>query len=202
MAQSNKPISPQIAYGFLGLLGVITLILGFFSLGRIINTPADRAALERQNVFNRVQSDNIAAEQQLRVQDTDLDGLTDFDELNLYGTSPYLADSDSDGFSDKQEIESNNDPNCPIGITCRGLPTAQGNSVVDERGVVVDNFADLLNEPAQEAPTIDLNKLNVDQIRELILQSGEMTPEQLSEIDDDTIMQIYQQMINEAGGSL
>ena len=38
-------------------------------------------------------------------KDTDADGLTDADEQNIYRTSAYLADSDSDGVSDNQEIQ-------------------------------------------------------------------------------------------------
>ena len=36
--------------------------------------------------------------------DTDADGLTDWEEINIYGTSPVLVDTDGDGFSDSQEI--------------------------------------------------------------------------------------------------
>ncbi len=36
--------------------------------------------------------------------DTDLDGLTDFEEENLYGTDPLDADTDDDGLTDGEEI--------------------------------------------------------------------------------------------------
>jgi hypothetical protein len=36
--------------------------------------------------------------------DTDGDGLTDAEELSVYGTSPLLADTDGDGLSDFQEV--------------------------------------------------------------------------------------------------
>ncbi len=36
--------------------------------------------------------------------DTDNDGLTDLDELNVYGTNPNLLDTDADGFSDYDEV--------------------------------------------------------------------------------------------------
>ena len=44
--------------------------------------------------------------------------MNDYDELYQHGTSPYLKDSDSDGFNDAEEINSSNDPNCPRGQTC------------------------------------------------------------------------------------
>ncbi|MFP6584993.1 MAG: choice-of-anchor Q domain-containing protein [Candidatus Hydrogenedentota bacterium] len=43
--------------------------------------------------------------------DDDGDGLSDLDEINLYGTDPRNADSDGDGVSDGQEIAAGADPN-------------------------------------------------------------------------------------------
>lgn len=36
--------------------------------------------------------------------DSDRDGISDFDEVTLYGTDPFIADSDNDGFNDGVEI--------------------------------------------------------------------------------------------------
>lgn len=38
-------------------------------------------------------------------KDTDNDGLTDADEVNVYFTHPEVADTDGDGFSDKEEVD-------------------------------------------------------------------------------------------------
>jgi hypothetical protein len=50
--------------------------------------------------------------------DTDGDGISDYDESNMYGTSPYVRDSDSDSIPDNLEIAQGTDPNCPKGQTC------------------------------------------------------------------------------------
>ncbi len=42
--------------------------------------------------------------------DTDGDGLTDYEEIYVYGTDPLNPDTDGDGFSDGQEIEMGTDP--------------------------------------------------------------------------------------------
>ncbi len=42
--------------------------------------------------------------------DSDNDGLLDSDEINIYNTDPNKADTDSDGYSDGQEVESGYDP--------------------------------------------------------------------------------------------
>lgn len=190
-------MSVRVAYGFIGALGVTAFFLGVFRISSIIREPGERTAQQRQQVVDRVETANKAAEEQMRIQDTDQDGLTDFNELNLYGTSPYLPDTDSDGFSDKQEIDTGNDPNCPVGQNCRSVPAVDDNPVIDENGVVIDNFGDLLVEPLPEtAPAVDLTDLSVEEVRELMLQSGEISQAQLDEIDDETLMQIYQEVIN------
>lgn len=61
---------------------------------------------------------------ELKLKDTDRDGVTDFDEQYVYRTSPYLADSDSDGVLDGQEIASGEDPNCPVGKNCLDVQSA------------------------------------------------------------------------------
>ena len=42
--------------------------------------------------------------------DTDQDGVTDFDEVNIYGTDPTKEDSDNDGMTDETEILMGSDP--------------------------------------------------------------------------------------------
>ena len=45
--------------------------------------------------------------------DTDTDGLTDREEVTVYGTNPYKEDTDGDGFDDGQEIAEGFDPTDP-----------------------------------------------------------------------------------------
>ncbi len=44
------------------------------------------------------------------LKDTDEDGLSDGDEVNLYRTNPIVADSDGDGLKDGEEIQRRTDP--------------------------------------------------------------------------------------------
>ena len=43
--------------------------------------------------------------------DTDGDGLSDIDEVNIHSTDPNDADSDDDGFNDDEEVDLDLDPN-------------------------------------------------------------------------------------------
>jgi hypothetical protein len=47
------------------------------------------------------------------VADTDGDGLTDGDEVNVWHTNPLIADTDGDGYSDGSEVQNGYNPNGP-----------------------------------------------------------------------------------------
>lgn len=64
----------------------------------------------------------------MRLLDSDSDGLNDFDEEYTYTTSAYLADSDSDGIDDPTEIAAGDDPTCAEGKTCEQTRTANVNA--------------------------------------------------------------------------
>ncbi|MCK5027893.1 MAG: hypothetical protein KAS07_05735, partial [Candidatus Pacebacteria bacterium] len=46
-------------------------------------------------------------------QDSDNDGISNYDEVNIYNTDPFIADSDGDGFFDGAEILGGFNPNDP-----------------------------------------------------------------------------------------
>ena len=54
---------------------------------------------------------NIPDNTTLQGKDTDSDGLNDYQELFTYHTNPFLIDTDNDGSSDKDEVDSSTDPN-------------------------------------------------------------------------------------------
>ena len=89
-------------------IGVILLsVFSVFAIGlgilQIRNTMYAPFALNKQ-IPNLVR-DDIVSNEALMYRDTDKDGLNDFDELYVYATSAYLADTDSDGISDKAEVD-------------------------------------------------------------------------------------------------
>ena len=43
-------------------------------------------------------------------RDSDRDGVSDYDEVNIYTTDPFVADSDKDGFTDGAEVLAGYDP--------------------------------------------------------------------------------------------
>lgn len=45
-----------------------------------------------------------------KIKDSDGDGLSDFDEINIFGSDPYNADSDGDGIEDGESVLNGKDP--------------------------------------------------------------------------------------------
>lgn len=84
---------------------------------------------------------------EMRLLDSDNDSLNDFDEQYTYGTSAYLADSDSDGVDDQTEITTGEDPNCAAGATCLTTrTTAAIEDITANRGTTAPGVTDLLTD--------------------------------------------------------
>jgi len=185
-----KSLTNKLIFGVFLFLGIGTLIFGFLNLYNNIYSP-----LNKTGSNNNEQSQIDAWEKIVNLQntDTDEDGLSDYDEEYLYSTSPYLKDTDSDGFTDKQEVDSNNDPLCPTGMDCLGgdIPdetTATEILLPDEEP---SSGTELTTEMIQE-----LQNLTPAQIRELLLSSGQATEEDLAQISDENLMQTFYELLN------
>ena len=173
------------------VVGVAALGLGVYQwrssiLRAFEKEPSKYRSLEQQ------EQDRLT---ELKTKDTDSDGINDYDESYVFLTSPYLEDSDSDGISDLEELKAGSDPNCPKGKDCGPLGG----------GVVADPFEDNLSifpENDGELEIVD-QMLNptIEQIRQLLLDSG-IDKNELANIDDDVLMELYSESLLEVQGSL
>lgn len=126
----------------------------------------------------------------LRSQDTDQDGLSDFDELYVHATSPYLPDSDSDGITDSAEIKAGKDPNCPEGQDCY---VSQGDS--SDEGSLED--IDLTEEEKAQL----IMQLPTEQLRELLINAG-VPAETMDQLTDDQLKEMVNNILSgQTGGS-
>ena len=144
----------------------------------------------------------------LKTKDTDSDGLSDWDELNVYKTSPYLEDSDSDGYSDKKEIESDNDPNCPMGQSCANISSASTNadstSNVSDNGFAASQSA---NGDVSTSSSSNMNfnigntqnglngNANAATLRKALEEAG-FDKDMLNQISDEELLKAYQETLN------
>jgi len=170
-----------VKIGF-AVLALFALIFGFISLGQNLKLTFGESEGEKTD-----SSDAILEETKLKMMDTDEDGLNDWDEMNVYGTSPYLADSDSDGVNDLDEIKKGTDPNCPAGKTC-------GTSL--QKPSETTQPAAASSAPAETLPTEELQQLTPAEIRELLKQGG-ITDEQLQGASDEELKQLLDEALNQ-----
>ncbi|MFA4873184.1 MAG: hypothetical protein WC659_04585 [Patescibacteria group bacterium] len=200
----SKGMNPKVLFGSILFFGFLALGVGGFKIWRDLRlSGGPPAQAGQENQFGAVSAPQVTAQfstnnEELKTKDTDSDGLSDYDELNVYGTSPYLKDSDGDTYTDKVEIDSNNDPNCPKGTECRtGLPAQAGQPAPVGS---TPQFNELIP-PAQgnetAAPPPDLSKMTPQELRTLLLATGQVTEDQLKQIDDATLMQMYQDTLKE-----
>ena len=189
-------INPQIAFGFLLGLSGLAVVVGVWQMQNVIQAPFARLPQE-------IQEEATAQEPvDLRAQDTDADGLNDYDETFVYNTSPYLPDTDSDGFSDKEEIDSGNDPLCPAGQDCRGLVgefSAEDKSADVEIPFLEGEGPVVPEQEAGEGEAFDINSVTPEQLRALLLESGQVDEEMLSQVSDEALMELFRQTVLQSG---
>jgi len=205
-SQNNNSLTKEQKTGFVLLLvfGILVVGLGMLQMRNTIYNPfaIQFSVLEEEGLVNDFEG-------RLKNLDTDHDGLMDWDELNIYSTSPYLSDTDSDGIEDKQEIDHDMDPLCPKGQDCgaveyieEGITTSTlevGSSpllgnVEDVYDVGVDSGV-LADENGENMYTQALT--NVDSLRNLLLTTGEISQEELEKIDDATLMRMTESLLQE-----
>jgi len=155
-------------FGVVFFVGISALLIGGFSLYNRLYTP-----FPKSNANTDATNDVASIINELRTRDTDDDGLTDYDELYVYSTSPFIKDSDADGSNDGTEIEANTDPNCPTGKTC---------------GAVVANTNGTANTNAG-------SMTEVSTLREALIKSG-ASASVINSLDDATIISQYQAAVS------
>lgn len=168
---------------FVIFVGLIAFIFGSWKIINTINQSfksEQNLLLAQQQIQSSVedQMKNLA---ELKAKDTDGDGLSDYDENYIYGTSPYLEDNDSDGYSDKLEIETGNDPLCPAGQKC----------LVDSQTKATSK-ATSSQTTLTAQPLVNPYNISPAEIRQLLINSG-LDQASLNEIDDTLLQQMFVQ---------
>ncbi len=195
------PAETRFSVGVLGICGVGVFLLSSMYLRSSILSPFRVPTATLTTAQERLQAISASSEaheaERLKNKDTDRDGLSDYAEIYLYKTSPYLADSDSDGIPDAIEIAQGTNPNCPTGQTCGALTNAD----LQPGTSVSSSYSNLLN-PTQirvaesdtqqfilQAP--DPSTVSAAQARELLVTSKLIPADQLTGLSDADILLVY-----------
>jgi len=198
----------KVAFVLLVFLGIGGVVMGFFSFGANIRRPFDiqlAKSSAEEPYLTLTQREEKEKEDQ-KTRDTDSDGLSDYDELYVFRTSPYITDTDSDGIDDKAEVYAGNNPNCPEGKTCGGAADTSGTSTAasDLLGSLSDSpFArDLTQYDFQSEEDIQafVKSITVDEIRAALTKAG-VPQDQIDAITDEQLQALFEQTLSTASES-
>lgn len=177
--------SQKLLVAVLAFFAVLIVVFQFFNLANSLNKPfaANPVSEPKKSVDELCPNGQCGTDPEyLRQLDTDQDGLSDYEELNIHFTSPYLADSDSDGYSDKHEVDSGKDPNCPAGQDCYGETASSPDQPIS--GALQET--DASDEPSQAQAA---------QIREFLVANG-MDEALLNNFSDQELVELYEENLS------
>lgn len=186
---SNGLTSEQkVGLVLLSAFAILAIGLGIL---QIRNNMYGRFALNNQVPTNlKDQVDTVDA---LRFRDTDQDGLTDYDEIYVYGTSAYITDTDSDGISDGDEVKKGLNPNCPQGQSCAFMSDEAVLSTTTASGSATATLGNLPDAPTPP-PVLDIQAAMQDpaQIRKMLIDA-KMDPNIINKLSDAELLQLINQ---------
>lgn len=198
----------KIGSSVLAVFAILLIFLWSAQLKKSISGPLSRGS-DSNTLNSAIEKDSEDSEESLRNKDTDGDGLSDWDELYFYKTSPYLEDSDSDGFADKEEIDNSKDPNCPAGRDCYSEGTVEGDaSVVGEEDSEINSGSlnNLLGQfgveddlpPAENQQINELfpSEMPANDLREMLIEYG-MDKVILDQFSDEQLMESYKEILGQ-----
>jgi hypothetical protein len=183
----------RLAVSLFVVCGLFTILFSVIHVRGLLHSPflvSNRVLEEAKKAQGETDEQKV---ERLKKTDSDGDGLTDYDELYTYHTSPYLVDSDSDGVIDPVEIRRGTDPNCPEGKACQaridenkslevGSLTADGSQA---SSTVINSGLSLQNLLPPSAVT-------VSQVRTFLLDNHFVEAQQLQLLSDEMVMNLYQ----------
>ena len=184
----------KMGFVFLLLFAILTIGLAVLQLRNTIYGPFTIRLSGRDQVLS---AESLTSDERLQSIDTDHDGLNDYDELFFYETSPYIPDTDSDGIDDKVEIDADSDPLCPEGESCSEVVGGEGGNPV---GFETTMFNSETEEPVlggQQVEDVAQALTDPVQIRKMLVETGQVTEEQLAGISDEQLLLLVQEAVED-----
>lgn len=189
-AWNNLASEQQMGVIVFGVCGFLTIAFSGWYLRSQIRAPflTSRQRFEQARQFVSERDKVAQTEAELKTKDTDADGISDWDEANVYRTSAYLVDSDSDGLSDSLEIAEGTDPNCPKDRECQPrldglIDRATSSSGQELRAGVGPAASAKLPTPAAQ--------MTAPEIRAFLISNRLATAEDLQGLSDAALVELY-----------
>ncbi len=170
----------KVGFGMITTFGALGLVFGVFFMWNhiaspfVINYTGPKFLTGDEKAQQRMDS--------LKKLDTDSDGLSDYEELYIFKTSPYITDSDSDGSLDKAEVQGGTDPNCAPAMPCSQTAidavnpeTLKGSftqDIIDQVSPGIATGTPPITGLTESDGLAHISKMKPDEIRTLLIQSG------------------------------
>ncbi|MFA4871825.1 MAG: hypothetical protein WC610_02085 [Patescibacteria group bacterium] len=188
----------KIITGLVLIICVAAIFLIYYQTKASLNGPLSAVFKISQDAANQKPApeakETLATILALKQKDTDNDGLSDYDELYIYKTSPYLEDTDGDGFPDKKEIDGGHDPNCPGSDDCFGGGGTNVNGGLAATGLPA-NQQEIITQQQALSNQLLSGQASAEAIRAALLQGG-IPQETLSQISDEEIVALYHETMS------
>ena len=180
---------PEKVFLVFFVVGLLALGIGVWYSRNTIREPF--LVSYEDNVEQNTEDNNQALEDFAKLlterqKDTDGDGLTDYQEINIYKTSAYLVDSDSDRISDKDEIIRGTNPNCTEGEDCSFVYTPDVGIDAEDLIPIGDGF---------------VSPEYIASAKVILLQHG-YTEADVTTMTNEETVEIYNAMLNDPNSSL
>jgi hypothetical protein len=179
----------RFGVGLLLCISVLLVAVSIFQFKSNIFSYGKRVKTDPLTNLSSAERDSAEIEA-LKKADTDGDGLSDYDELYVYHSSPYMRDTDSDGIPDGEEVRRGTSPTCQEGKDCLFNPiaaTANASSTAAAQAPAVDPAA-----AAAPDQKIDLSALSPQELRDALVESG-VPAAQLAGVSDEDLMKLVKQ---------
>lgn len=198
--KTQPAFSKEQKLGFALVIGVgfLAFVMGGFYIGAHLTDAFD---IEYDGpAIMTVEQQQAKALLDLQTSDTDGDSFSDYEELYLYRTSPYLTDTDGDGTDDATEVAQGTDPNCAPGAACSSV---ENDAFGSSGTVVTPQFETPGGEVLQE--NLDLldaftEDVSAEDVRQFLIEGG-ISEEQVNALSDDEVIQLYESVIVDLNNS-
>lgn len=177
----------RFGVGLLLCISVLLIAVSIFQFKSSIFSYGKRVKTDPLANLSSAERDSAEIEA-LKKADTDADGLSDYNELYVYHSSPYMRDTDSDAIADGEEVRRGTSPTCQEGKDCLFNPIAAVANASSTAPKTPETDG-ALPTPEQK---IDLNALTPQELREALIESG-MPEEQLAGVSDEDLMKLVKQ---------
>ncbi|MFA6995319.1 MAG: hypothetical protein WC249_02820 [Patescibacteria group bacterium] len=204
----DLPQPQKIAVSFFIILAAVIVIFWVWQMQVQITSPF--AYNGTSTAVSTAATSSVSIDL-LKKTDTDGDGLSDYDEIYIYHTSPYLPDTDSDGILDLKEIQQKTDPNCPQGQNCNApvqVASSSNPTTIPDLSLPVESSPAVPSAGSglgSADQTVLQNALNgqadAATLRQLLISSGISSQADLDKISDADLLKSYQETLNSQNSS-